>query len=58
MGILFDQERRLRCAIARERDIAASAADPRRRVAACDLSRRLSRQLPQGPVEPLLLTHG
>ena len=56
-GILFDQERRIRSAIARERDLAASRtqdsrADHLTRIAA------LAMQLPQSSAEAILLSLG
>jgi len=55
---LFDHERRLRCEIARERDIASTLADPGRRAGHLSRARALSALLPQSACERLLLTFG
>jgi hypothetical protein len=56
MGIFFDQERRLICAIARDRDLAASACDPSRRAMFSNRAAQLARHLPQTRAERLLLS--
>jgi hypothetical protein len=56
--ILFDHERRLRCEIARERDIASTLPEPARRAAHLSRARALSVRLPQSACERLLLTLG
>jgi hypothetical protein len=55
---LFDPERRLRCAIAQERDIASAVADPVRRAGHLSRARALSARLPQSACERLLLIMG
>jgi len=56
--LLFDPERRLRCAIAQERDIASAVADPARRADHLSRARTLSARLPQSACERLLLIMG
>lgn len=56
--IMFEAERRLRCAIAREQDLAATVDDPDRRRFHNDLARSFGRALPQSSAERLLLTLG
>jgi hypothetical protein len=56
--LLFDCERRLRCEIARERDIASTLPDPARRASYLSRARTLSARLPQSACERLLLTMG
>jgi hypothetical protein len=55
---LFDPERRLRCEIARERDIASTLPDPARRARHLSRARALSARLPQSACERLLLIMG
>jgi len=55
---LFASERRLRCEIARERDIASTLPDPARRADHLSRARALSAQLPQSACERLLLIMG
>lgn len=56
--IMFEAERRLRCAIARERDLAATVDHPDRRRSYSDRARSFRRALPQSEAERLLLTFG
>jgi hypothetical protein len=56
--LLFDHERRLRCEIAREREIAATLPDPVRRANHLSRARTLSARLPQSACERLLLALG
>jgi len=56
--LLFDTERRLRCAIAHERDIASTLPHPARRAGHLSRARALSARLPQSPCERLLLIMG
>ncbi|WP_066824299.1 hypothetical protein [Sphingomonas mali] len=55
---LFDYERRLRCEIARERDVASTLPDAVRRAGHLSRARALSARLPQSACERLLLTFG
>ncbi len=55
---LFDNERRLRCEISRERDIASTLPDPARRAGHLNRARALSARLPQSACERLLLIMG
>jgi hypothetical protein len=55
---LFDHERRLRCEIGQERDIASTLTDPARRARHLSRARALSARLPQSACERLLLTFG
>jgi hypothetical protein len=55
---LFDPERRLRCDIALERDIASTLLDPARRAWHLSRARALSTRLPQSACERLLLIMG
>jgi hypothetical protein len=55
---LFDPERRLRCYIAHERDIASTQDDPARRARHLSRARALSARLPQSACERLLLIMG
>jgi len=55
MGIFFDQERRLIASIEREKDLAASMADPSRRRSRLRRVGDLARQLPHTRMERLLL---
>jgi hypothetical protein len=55
MGIFFDQERRLIASIEREKDLAATMADPSRRQSRLRRVRDLARQLPHTRMERLLL---
>lgn len=56
--LFFDHERRLRCEISREREIAATLPDAVRRAAHLSRARALSARLPQSACERLLLTLG
>jgi len=56
--LLFDTERRLRCAIAQERDIASTQPDPVRRAGRLSRARTLSALLPQSACERFLLIMG
>jgi hypothetical protein len=56
--LLFDHERRVRCEIARERDIASTLPDQVRRASHLSRARALSALLPQSACERLLLTLG
>jgi len=56
-GILFEQERRIRCAIATERDLAASRTPDRRAEHMARIG-MLAMQLPQSRAEALLLSVG
>jgi hypothetical protein len=55
---LFDYERRLRCEIAREGDIASTLSDPARRASHLSRARALTARLPQSACERLLLIMG
>ena len=56
--LLFDHERRLRCEISRERDIASTLPDAVRRSGHLSRARALSARLPQSACERLLLAFG
>lgn len=56
--LFFDCERRLRCEIARERDIAVTLSDAAQRALHLSRARDLSERLPQSACERLLLTLG
>ncbi|HWU73510.1 MAG TPA: hypothetical protein VN137_08485 [Sphingomonas sp.] len=56
--LFFDGERRLRCEIARERDIAMTLPDAGHRAVHLSRARALSARLPQSACERLLLTLG
>jgi len=56
--LFFDCERRLRCEIARERDIAVTLPDAAHRALHLSRARALSERLPQSACERLLLTLG
>jgi hypothetical protein len=55
---LFDHERRLRCEIAREHDIASTLTDPVPHARHLSRARALSGRLPQSACERLLLIMG
>lgn len=56
--LFFDCERRLRCEIAQERDIAVTLSDAAQRALHLFRARALSERLPQSACERLLLTLG
>lgn len=56
--IFFDAERRVKCAISRERDLAATVTDLASRTAHVMRARSLAAQLPQSDAERLLLALG
>ena len=56
--LLFDHERRLRCEIAREQEIASTLPDAARRANHLSRVRALSARLPQSACERLLLALG
>ena len=56
--LLFEPERRLRCEITQERDIASTLSDPARRTSHLSRARTLSARLPQSACERLLLVLG
>ena len=55
MGILFDAERRLRCATYAAYDAATTSHDPAKRASHIASARALIAQLPQSRAERLLL---
>ncbi len=55
MAFLFESERRIRCSLAMERDLAATVSDDRRRAAHLKCAARLSDLLPGSRAERLLL---
>src|SRR3982751_5560464 len=55
MGLLFDRERHVRCQIHTARDVAATAADPCRRIVHLARARKLARSLPTTLAEQLLV---
>jgi hypothetical protein len=55
MAFLFEAERRIRCSVQLERDLAATVQDGRRRAKHLDRASRLSDRLPGSRAEGFLL---